>query len=343
MSETTKSLTIYQQWENTLLRVTDIIEVEPKVLYCNGSVIGTLGNFSASTGKAKSKKTFNVSALVAATLINGEILQYEANFPKSKCVVLYFDTEQSPYHCHKVISRILRLAGLPSDRHPDNLKFSSLRAFNPQHRLEIIEAAIQQTPNVGLVVIDGIRDCMYDINNATESTNLINKLMELSDVYKIHIHTVLHLNKSDDNVRGHVGTELNNKAETVLQVSRSTSDDAITEVSAPIIRDIEFEPFAFRINDDGLPEIAAEYVFGSSMRKSAPFAYEELTEQQHRDNLEQVFATGAIKGCSNLISKLKLVYGYGDNKTKGLKTFLANKRLIVRENDGYHYNSDARY
>jgi hypothetical protein len=167
--------------------------------------------------------------------------------------------------------------------------------------------------------------------------------MELSDVYKIHIHTVLHLNKSDDNVRGHVGTELNNKAETVLQVSRSTSDDAITEVSAPIIRDIEFEPFAFRINDDGLPEIAADYVFGSSARKSTPFAYEELTEQQHRDNLEQVFATGAIKGCSNLISKLKLVYGYGDNKTKGLKTFLANKRLIVRENDGYHYNSDARY
>ncbi len=33
-----------------------------------GSVIGTLGNFSASIGKAKSKKTFNVSAIVAAAL-----------------------------------------------------------------------------------------------------------------------------------------------------------------------------------------------------------------------------------------------------------------------------------
>ena len=34
----------------------------------DNSSIATLGNFSASTGKAKAKKTFNVSALVAASL-----------------------------------------------------------------------------------------------------------------------------------------------------------------------------------------------------------------------------------------------------------------------------------
>ena len=47
---------------------------------------------------------------------------------------------------------------------------------------------------------------MFDINNATESSRLINKLMEWTDNNQIHIHTVLHLNNSDDNVRGHVGT-----------------------------------------------------------------------------------------------------------------------------------------
>ena len=46
------------------------IPKSPEVLFCNGSVIGTLGNFSASTGKAKSKKTFNVSAILAAALTN---------------------------------------------------------------------------------------------------------------------------------------------------------------------------------------------------------------------------------------------------------------------------------
>jgi hypothetical protein len=33
----------------------------------------------------------------------------------------------------------------------------------------------------------------------------------------IHIHTILHQNKADENARGHIGTELNNKAETVLE------------------------------------------------------------------------------------------------------------------------------
>lgn len=49
-----------------------------------GSVIGTLGNFSASIGKAKSKKTFNVSAIVAAALKNGTVLRYVAELPEEK-------------------------------------------------------------------------------------------------------------------------------------------------------------------------------------------------------------------------------------------------------------------
>ena len=47
---------------------------ELETVEVQGSVIGTLGNFSASIGKAKSKKTFNVSAIVAAALKNGTVL-----------------------------------------------------------------------------------------------------------------------------------------------------------------------------------------------------------------------------------------------------------------------------
>lgn len=66
-------------WQSYQLRVTDEIVRSPEVLFCNGSAIGTLGNFSASTGKAKSKKTFNVSAILAAALTNGEVLRYIAD------------------------------------------------------------------------------------------------------------------------------------------------------------------------------------------------------------------------------------------------------------------------
>lgn len=333
-------------WQSYQLRVTDEIVRSPEVLFCNGSAIGTLGNFSASTGKAKSKKTFNVSAILAAALTNGDVLRYIAEFPDDKRTILYFDPEQSPHHCQRVMKRALRLAGLPVDRHPENLIFAQLRAITPDLRLELIDNAIANTPNVGLVIIDGVRDLMFDINNATESSRLINKLMEWTDNNQIHIHTVLHLNKSDDNVRGHVGTELNNKAETVLQVSKSATDDEVTEVSASCIRAMDFSPFAFRINDNGLPEIAAGYTF--NRQKPQTFSYNELTDEQHRTALEKAFANGAIKGCQNCEDRIKEAYAacgfpFGDGKVTKLKTFLMNKRMIVRENGAYAYNPDFYY
>lgn len=116
---------IEQLWQASQIKVTDEITVAPEVLFCNGSVIGTLGNFSASTGKAKSKKTFNVSAIVAAALMNGEVLRYVAEFPENKRTILYFDTEQSPYHCQKVIRRALHLPVYLSTATPTILSLPS--------------------------------------------------------------------------------------------------------------------------------------------------------------------------------------------------------------------------
>jgi hypothetical protein len=92
------------------------------ILRVNDSVIGTLGNFSASTGKAKSKKTFNVCAIVAAAMTGGTVLNYSASLPPERRRILYVDTEQSRFHCKRVLCRILRLAGLPTDAHPPSLR-----------------------------------------------------------------------------------------------------------------------------------------------------------------------------------------------------------------------------
>ncbi len=83
--------------------------------------------------------------------------------------------------------------------------------------------------------------------------------MQWTDDRQIHIHTILHQNKGDENARGHIGTELNNKAETVLLVEKDKGDADISRVSAMHIRAMDFEPFAFRINDRALPELVENY------------------------------------------------------------------------------------
>ena len=325
-------------WQSIRLKATDEYAVPPEILQVNGSTIGTLGNFSASTGKAKSKKTFNVSAIVAAALSNGEVLRYTAAFPEDKRKVLYIDTEQSKYHCQKVMKRILLLAGLPTDQDCPNLIFVALREQSPEQRRTIIDYMLYKMKGIGLVVIDGIRDLMYDINNPTESTQIINMLMQWSSLYNLHIHTVLHLNKGDDNTRGHIGTELNNKAETVLQITKSQTDANISEVKAMHIRDKEFEPFAFRINADSLPELVADYDFDKKDSKRVSLT--ELPESEHKKALLKAFANCESQGYTQLIPSLIDAYA-STGYSRGRNTIVAlNKWLMT---NGYIVKTDKKY
>ena len=187
-----EELTAYMA-ESTI-SVTSTYDHSPVVLMVDDTVIGTLGNFSASIGKAKSKKTFNVSAIVASALSGSTVLHYRSTFPKNKQKILYIDTEQGRYHCQQVLKRILRLADLPEYKNPDNLIMLALRKFSPKLRLAIVEQAIGTIPDLGLVIIDGIRDFLYDINSSSESTDIISKFMQWTDDRQIHIHTVLHQN-----------------------------------------------------------------------------------------------------------------------------------------------------
>ena len=345
-----EELAVYM--EDSIVSVTNTYEQSPVVLMVDDAVIGTLGNFSASIGKAKSKKTFNVSAIVASALRNSTVLHYRSTFPDNKRNILYIDTEQGRHHCQQILKRILRLAELPEDKKPDNLLMLALRKFSPKLRLAIVEQAIGTIPDLGLVIIDGIRDFLYDINSPGESTDIISKFMQWTDDRQIHIHTVLHQNKNDEHARGHIGTELNNKAETIMQVEVDKDDKAISVIEAVHIRDREFEPFAFRINEDALPELVDSYlpkvkVVGRPAKE--PFdPYKEISESVHRAALDAIFSDGNIGSYDDYLERLKKGYGLqgvklGHNKAVKVATFLGNKRMVTKDGKEYRFNPDYHY
>ena len=334
------------------INVTSTYEHSPVVLMVDDTVIGTLGNFSASIGKAKSKKTFNVSAIVASALSGSSVLHYRSTFPENKRKILYIDTEQGRYHCQLVLKRILRLADLPEYKNPDNLIMLALRKFSPKLRLAIVEQAIGIIPDLGLVIIDGIRDFLYDINSSSESTDIISKFMQWTDDRQIHIHTVLHQNKNDEHARGHIGTELNNKAETIMQVEVDKEDKSISVVEAVHIRDREFEPFAFRINEETLPELVEPYL--SKEKKIGRPSKElfdpdkEISENVHRAALDATFANGNIGNYNDYLEQLKEGYKLqgvklGYNKAVKVSKFLRNKRMVIKVGKEYQINPEYHY
>lgn len=229
-------------------------------IYCNGSfaVFATLGNFSLIIGKAKSRKTFFVSMVIAA-FIGGKFLmdKLKSSLKTDKNKVLWFDTEQSEFHVQRVYQRSLATAKLCE---AENLEVYALRRFDTKTRLAIIEDAIYNTEGAAVVVIDGIRDLVTDINSPEEATFISNKLLKWTEEKNIHIITILHQNKADNNARGHVGTELINKAESVLSVAKDSSNTEISVVTPEYFRDREFQPFAFGIDQNSLPYIIKDWI-----------------------------------------------------------------------------------
>lgn len=326
------------------IKATDKVTIPPKILFVGDCTIATFGNFSVSTGKAKSKKTFNISAMVAAAVTNTTVLNYRACLPEGKRKILYFDTEQSKYHCHNVLERIYKLSGLSVKKDDPRLLFWGLREYTPKLRIALIDYALRKHQEVGLVIIDGLRDLMYDINNGKEATDVMTVLMAWTSVYDLHIHTVLHLNKNDNNPRGHIGTELENKAETVLIISKNLQNNSISEVRPMHMRDKEFSTFAFHIDDNKLPVL--DNGISVTVVKRREKSLVSLDNEVHQEILSKAFKNNSPTRYSDLVEMVSRAYedaGYkrGTNGIKDLLKLLSGKGIIVKQDDAYIYKSEG--
>lgn len=322
----------------------------PVAIYIGDSPACTFGNFSASIGKPKGKKTFNVSAMTAAAMTNSTILNYRGSMPPNQNGILYFDTEQSTYHAFRVFKRITTLTRKSNQEINERIKYFALRKYSVEDRIGMIDHKIRNTPAVGLVIIDGIRDLMLDINSPREAPLIVNYLMNWTEEFNLHLHTVIHQNKGDENARGHIGTEINNKSETVLRVEKDKNDDAISTVETVYIRDISFPPFAFRINDEALPELIQGYVPTPEAKGNEAWdPYHDISEDTHRSALDSAFPNpDTLLRHGELMDALRDAYAdedieLSDYKLKILITFLKNKRMIEQVDKGKKKGNPYRY
>ena len=299
------------------------------------ATLGTLGNFSLIIGKAKSRKSFFVNIAVSTAISNDLILKrFRGDLPREQSDVLYFDTEQGKYHVQLALKRICRQVNIEE---PSNLHVYHLRSKTPMERLQIIESVIYDNDKIGFVVIDGIKDLVTSINDEEQATMISSKLMKWSEERNIHIVTVLHQNKSDNNARGHIGTELINKAETVLSVTKAEADDTISIVEPQQCRNIDPETFAFEIID-GLPVIAENFEIRTETKKNK-FDITTIESYKKYQLLTGVFSNGDNFGYGKLIEQLKIAHKHqfmidlGDNKAKLLITDCKNNGWILQEKD----------
>ena len=229
------------------------------------------GELVADCGKAKSGKTTFLSILMASAvrcasptlphdtpLIRGADsalpLQRVGEKPAK---VLWIDTEQSQQSTQEILcERVARLAAPATTAALDEQLFAfNLRGMGYDVRRRMVDLAVS-TVRPDLVIIDGIKDLMTDINDAVQATVIMEQLMALAKAVNCCMVCVLHQNKSeaDRNMRGSIGTELTNKAFEVFQCEL-LERHRVFKVSQTLSRRQRMnQDLYYRLSDEGLPE-----------------------------------------------------------------------------------------
>jgi hypothetical protein len=256
-----------QEHLNTALEsatITDLTEIprETPLIFLKDSngdptSVCSIGDFSLFIGKAKSKKTFFLSLIVGRVLNGNQSGTITSEMPEDRARILYFDTEQKASDVKALRSRINAISLKNKNT---NLLMFSLRPYSASERFKMIEFALQHySGKYCLVVIDGIRDILTSINDEEQASHVSGSLLKWSTQYDCHIITVLHQNKGDNNARGHIGTELINKAESVISIEVDKQNKSISTDRAEYCRHKEPEDVSFIINENSLPEIIENF------------------------------------------------------------------------------------
>lgn len=255
------------------------------------------GNYTVITGQKKSRKS-----LVAADIM-GKVVGK----------VLIFDTEQSHRHVWAFRDKVLKLK---EDKAEVIVVY--LRGLSLKEKKTFILCALNDNQDADVVMIDNIRDLLTDINNSRQAQKVSEFLEKLTSDYGIGLLVTIHSNKSDGKIRGHIGSELENKAFMVIQAERKPNDSSL--ITCESSRDGDFEPFSIRHHPiTGMPEILNAGLNG----------------EKKKEIFHEILKEGDL-GYTDLLEKVKVAFANDDGdklpelKAKALIRVATDQGWIIK-------------
>lgn len=305
--------------------------------------VGSLGDFILFSGRPKSGKSKYLSGFIAAALTRITVFDLSIRLPDNKRKVAHFDTEQSKYSHFRMMKLIQQLA--EQEQHPTDLHSFRCRGMNGSTILACIEHYLKITPDVGIVCLDGLLDTIESMNDTKNSTYLKNWLKRITEQYNILLAGVIHRGFSNDKSIGHIGSDGERAAQSVLIVEKNKELKQYILKPELMRDDDEFEPIAIYYNPqlslwqqtDYIPTDQAK---PSKNRLRMPNEYDI---QEHQDNVRRIFATGNVQDYNTILQNIREQYAIGLQPAKMmLKHLKDNEGLIFKTENGYTNIKQAR-
>lgn len=210
------------------LKSSNITFSEP-VLSQNGNPVifpHTINVIQGQSGAHKSRLAETMcSAFLKSEGCTNDLLGFSRTIDKTNTVV-YVDTERNlSEQLPSSLQSIQIKAGYQQNDHPENFEYISLLEISRRDRFNTLAEYIKYiadnhrgSENTLFVVLDVSTDCIEDFNRVDKSMELIDLMNMAINNYKVIFLCIIHENPNSNKGRGHFGTELMNKASTVIQV-----------------------------------------------------------------------------------------------------------------------------
>jgi hypothetical protein len=139
-------------------------------------------------------------------------------------IVVYVDTErnlknQFPYAIQSIKSK----AGYQPESDPPGFRFTSLLEVNRENRFKTLDLFLshvraENENKTIVVVLDVVTDCISDFNRPDQTVELVDALNIAVNKHDVCVVCLIHENPGTEKARGHLGTELMNKATTNMKI-----------------------------------------------------------------------------------------------------------------------------
>jgi len=214
---------------------------------------------------------------------------------RNEVTIVYVDTERSiKDQLPKALQRIKRVAGYSIEEDIPNLYIISLLDHTRSKRLanlkKILEDIRSKSMSRIIVVIDVITDCIVNFNNPEQSMMMIDLMNKMINEYETTFICLIHENPSmfESKARGHLGTEISNKATTILKIGFAANSKTLIEVRMLKSRlTKKYSPIFLRLNSATEMLELADSVEVQSLKQTKanydeiiPFLIEELSEKE---------------------------------------------------------------
>jgi hypothetical protein len=303
----------------------------------------TINVIQGQAGVHKSRLAENIcAAFMKRYDCHNELLGFKRNNFDANHLVLYVDTErnqqeQLPFS----LQSIQLLAGYNKQDHPHNFDYISLLEISRKERFDALNQSLDyiiiDKSKPTLIVLDVSTDCIEDFNRIDSSMELIDHMNKSINKHNVIFLCLIHENQRSDKARGHFGSELMNKASTVMQVGyekdSSNNDTELIRVRYLKCRSsARHQPFYAKYCNEtkGLVLATQEDITSASNARKIKGKLEDIAEsitQLMQDN-------GSIISKSELFTRLKKDFDIGDRTLQDRLDSIIEDEYPFYDNEG---------